>query len=93
MRRSSSGVWNFNVEDPERTDPLFRSINASMAGAAAGADARFAATFPAFNPQGNLARERRRVCTLTFICSRDDPHPTDAGYRTIAAAVWKASGY
>jgi lysophospholipase L1-like esterase len=88
-----TGVWNFNADDLKRTDPLFRSINASMARAASSADARFAATFPAFNPQGSVARERARICSLTFICSRDDPHPTDAGYRAIAAAVWKASGY
>jgi lysophospholipase L1-like esterase len=88
-----TGTWNFNADDLKRTDPLFRSINASMARAAASADARFAATFPAFNPQGSVARERARICSLTFICSRDDPHPTDAGYRAIAAAVWKASGY
>ncbi len=88
-----TGTWNFNAGDLKRTDPLLRSINASMARAAASADARFAATFPAFNPQGSVARERAQICSLTFICSRDDPHPTDAGYRAIAAAVWKASGY
>jgi lysophospholipase L1-like esterase len=88
-----TGTWNFNADDLKRTDPLFRSINAFMARAAASADARFAATFPAFNPQGSVARERARICSLTFICSRDDPHPTDAGYRAIAAAVWKASRY
>jgi lysophospholipase L1-like esterase len=88
-----TGAWNFNADDLERTDPLFRSINESMARAAASADARFAATFPAFNPQGSVARERARICSFTFICSRDDPHPTDAGYRAIGAAVWKASGY
>jgi lysophospholipase L1-like esterase len=88
-----TGAWNFNADDLKRTDPLFSSINASMVRAAASADARFAATFPAFNPRGNVARERARICSLTFSCSRDDPHPTDAGYRAIAAAVWKASGY
>jgi hypothetical protein len=54
---------------------------------------RFANPFPAFNPQGNPARERARICALTFICSEGDAHPTDAGYRAIAAAVWDASGY
>lgn len=76
-----TGTWNFNADDLKRTDPLFRSINASMARVAASADAWFAATFPAFNPQGSVARGRARICSLTFICSRDDPHPTDAGYR------------
>jgi lysophospholipase L1-like esterase len=88
-----TGTWNFNADDLKRTDPLFRSINASIARAAASGKARFADVFPAFNPQGNVARERARVCTLTSICSRDDPHPTDAGYRRIADAVWTASGY
>ena len=37
--------------------------------------------------------KKARICTLTFICSRDDVHPTDAGYRASAAAVWAASGY
>jgi lysophospholipase L1-like esterase len=88
-----NGTWDFNYEDLARSDPLFRSFNAAIRRAAVGAGARFADLFPVINPQGNLARERARVCALLFICSRDDPHPTDAGYRAIAAAVWKASGY
>ena len=60
---------------------------------AAGAKARFADTFPVFNPQGSNAREKARICALTFACSQGDPHPTDAGYRAIAAVVWAASGY
>jgi lysophospholipase L1-like esterase len=88
-----TGTWNFNANDLKRTDPLFRSINASIARAAASAKARFADIFPMFNPQSNVRRERARVCAFTYICSRDDPHPTDAGYRAIAGAVWTASGY
>ena len=60
---------------------------------AAGAKARFADTFPTFNPQGSLAREKARICALTFTCSEGGGHPTNAGYRSIAAAVWAASGY
>ena len=60
---------------------------------AARASARFADTLPAFNPSGNLAREKARVCALTFTWSEGDGHPTDAGYRAIASAVWVASGY
>ena len=45
------------------------------------------------NPQGSVTREGARICALTFICSRGDGHPTDAGYRVIAAAVLRASGY
>jgi lysophospholipase L1-like esterase len=88
-----NGTWNFNVDDLARTDPLFRSLDVAIRRAAARANARFADIFPLFNPQGNVARERARVCRFVFICKRDDPHPTDAGYRAIADAVWKASGY
>jgi hypothetical protein len=57
------------------------------------AKARFADTFSAFNPHGSLAREKAGICALTFVCSEGDGHPTDAGYRVIAAAVLMASGY
>lgn len=33
------------------------------------------------------------VCSLTHFCSAGDIHPTDAGYRILAQAFWKASGY
>jgi lysophospholipase L1-like esterase len=88
-----TGIWNFNVDDLKRTDPLFRQLNAAIARVAARSHAHVADTFSAFNPQGSLARERAQVCAFTFVCSDDDPHPTDAGYRAIAAAVWKAAGY
>jgi hypothetical protein len=45
------------------------------------------------NPAGNPIKEKARICALTFACSAQDPHPTDAGYRAIAAAVFAASGY
>src|SRR6266545_376944 len=86
-----TGTWNPEVANPEQTDPLYRSLDATIARVAATAKARFAEVFPSFNPQGSLAREKARICTLTFACSRrygGDPHPTDAGYRAIAAAVW-----
>jgi hypothetical protein len=60
---------------------------------AAGAGAYFADPFPLFDPRGSLARRKARICAFTFICSRGDGHPTDAGYRAIAAAVFAASGY
>jgi lysophospholipase L1-like esterase len=88
-----TGVWNFNVDDLRRTDPLFRSVDATIARVAAGAKARFADTFSTFNPRGTLAHEKARICALSFTCSADDSHPTDAGYRAIAAAVFAASGY
>ena len=87
------GAWNNAVNRLRETDPLLRSLNTTIGRVAAGARARFADTFPRFNPQGNIARERARICAFTFTCSRGDGHPTDAGYRAIAAALWAASGY
>jgi lysophospholipase L1-like esterase len=89
-----TGLWDAN--DPSHLqlgDPLVKAANTAMARVVRGAGGRFADVFPTFNPQGNLAREKARVCALTFICSRADGHPTDAGYRAIAAVVWAASGY
>jgi lysophospholipase L1-like esterase len=33
------------------------------------------------------------ICSLTFICSSGDSHPTDAGYEAIAQRLWQVSGY
>jgi lysophospholipase L1-like esterase len=89
-----TGLWDSN--DPSHLrlgDPLVKAANSAIAGVVRGAKGRFADVFPTFNPQGSLAREKARVCALTFICSRGDGHPTDAGYRAIANIVWAASGY
>ena len=91
-----TGTWNPNFSDLKQQDPLYRSLNATIAKVALSAKARFANTFPAFNPAGGLKHERARICALTFACSTKylgDPHPTNAGYRAIAATVWAASGY
>jgi lysophospholipase L1-like esterase len=84
-------------EDPLRasrkSDPLFQSLNKTIATVTKAAKGHFADVFPAFNPQGNLTRERARICAFTFLCSEGDGHPTNAGYRAIAAAVWAASSY
>lgn len=76
-----------------QTDPLYGSLDSTMARGVAAAKARYAPLLPVFNPQGSLVREKRTVCALTFVCSDEVGHPTDAGYRAIAAAVWKAAGY
>ena len=88
-----TGVWNTDVANLRKTDPLFRSLNATIARVAARARARFADTLPIFNPQGSVAREKARICSLTFVCAQRDDHPTDAGYRAIAKAVLAAGGY
>jgi lysophospholipase L1-like esterase len=88
-----SGAWNFDVEHPARTDPLFRSIDATIARVAVANRARVAKIYPVFSPVGKPARAKAPICKLTFVCSRDDLHPTDAGYRAMAAAFLAASGY
>ena len=85
-----TGAWNFDVEHLAQSDPLFRSVDATIARVAAAGKARVAKMYPVFNPIG---REKARICALTFICSKGDPHPTDAGYRAMAAAFFAASGY
>jgi lysophospholipase L1-like esterase len=88
-----TGLWNNDVARLRETDPLLRPLDLTMARLTAGARARFADLFRVFNPQGSVAREKARICAYTFVCSRGDGHPTDAGYRAIAAAVLAASGY
>ncbi len=88
-----TGIWNFNVEQLARTNALIGSLNTAIARSAAAAKAHFADLMPKFNPAGSVAKQRARLCALTFICSRGDPHPKNAGYRAIAAAVLAASGY
>ena len=87
------GIWNNDITTTSRSDPFYRAFDLTLGRTAAGARAFFADPFPLFNPQGNLAREKARICAYTFTCSRGDGHPTDAGYRAIAAAVLRASGY
>lgn len=85
-----TGAWNFDVEHLAQVDPLFRSIDATIARAAVTGKARVARMYPVFSPAG---KEKVRICALTFICSKGDVHPTDAGYRAMAAAFLAASGY
>lgn len=87
------GGWNFSVDSLRMTDPLFRSLDTTIGRVATGTGARFADTFPVFNPQRSVDQEKAQICALTFACSQGDPHPTNAGYRMIAAIVWAASGY
>jgi lysophospholipase L1-like esterase len=86
-----TGGWNFNVDDLNGTDPLVRGANTAIARAAAGVHAHFADLFPIFSPPRAAAR-KATLCRLTFICA-GDPHPTNAGYRLIAGAVFAASGF
>jgi lysophospholipase L1-like esterase len=88
-----TGAWNFDEEHPNLTTPLFRPLNAAMAREASRVHARFANPLPLFNIKRSVAIQRARLCVYTYICSKADPHPTDAGYRAYARAVIAASSY
>jgi lysophospholipase L1-like esterase len=89
------GVWNNDLATIRQSDPLYRRFDLTIARVAAAARAYFADPFPLFDPQGSFARRKARICAFTFICSWNplDGHPTDAGYRAIATAIFAASGY
>lgn len=88
-----TGAWNIDPESLEQLRPVYRSLDAAIARSATASHARFASTAAAFNPRGSLRTQRARLCALSFICSKGDPHPTDVGYRAIADALTAASGY
>src|SRR5262245_50583503 len=88
-----TGAWDSFLDALAFADPLFRALNASMAQAAATNRARFADPFPIFNPQGDLTAEVQTICTLTLLCTQNDSHPSDAGYRALAGVVFDASQY
>jgi lysophospholipase L1-like esterase len=84
-----TGAWNPEVDRPKLTEPLYRSLDAAIARTSVASRARVAKMYQVFNPPGNI----RRVCVLSHICSKGDPHPNDAGYRAMADVFFSASGY
>jgi lysophospholipase L1-like esterase len=84
-----TGAWNIVPVHSAQSEPLFRSIDAVIARTATAGKARVAEIYPVFSPKGSSTR----ICAMTFICSKGDPHPTDAGYRAMAGAFLAASGY
>jgi len=68
---------------------LTNAFNAVVEGTARSHRVRVADVFAAFNdpPQPDT------ICNLTLICTQQDSHPSDAGYRVIAEQLWDASGY
>jgi lysophospholipase L1-like esterase len=89
-----TGAWNPEVDRLAQAEPLYRSLDAAIARAAAASRARAASMFAALNGSGNVRAQKTRLCALTFFCSKGgDPHPTDAGYRAMADAFMAASGY
>jgi lysophospholipase L1-like esterase len=88
-----SGAWNPEADRLVQAEPLYRSLDAAIARAAAASRARVADMFTALAGRGSVRAQRARLCKLTFFCSQGDPHPTDAGYRAMADAFLAASGY
>jgi lysophospholipase L1-like esterase len=88
-----TGAWNPDPNQLRQLGDVYRSLEASIARAAAVSGARVARMVPVFNPSGSLPARKAKLCALTFICSKGDPHPTNAGYRAMADAHMAASGY
>ncbi|GAA3619492.1 hypothetical protein GCM10022199_24980 [Marihabitans asiaticum] len=77
---------------------LSESLDQIYAGAAAAAGADFADVGDAFRTRdfepvvqdptyGEIPVNVERICTLTWMCSRGDIHPNDAGYSLIASVI------
>ena len=92
-RRSSSPGPGTPRPIDSQIEPLYRSVDAAIARAAAASRVRVANMFAALNASGNARAQQARLCKITFYCSKGDPHPTDAGYRAMADAFMTASGY
>ena len=88
-----TGGWDPEADQLEQTEPAYRSLDRAIARTAAASRADVAKTFAVFNPPGSAHARRARLCSLTFICSKGDVHPTDAGYRAMAGAFLAASGF
>jgi lysophospholipase L1-like esterase len=88
-----TGAWNPDPRQLPQFESIYRSLDQSIARAASVSDARVAKARLVLNPPGTVQKQQSRLCTLTFICSKSDPHPTDAGYRALADAFMTASGY
>src|SRR5919204_5304145 len=86
-----TGAWNPEADRLAQVEPLYRSLDGSIKRAATASRARVAIMFAALNGTGNVKTQQARLCRLTFICSKGDPHPTDAGYRAMADAFMTAS--
>jgi GDSL-like Lipase/Acylhydrolase family len=87
-----TGAWNPEANGLAQTTPLYRSVDATIRRAAKPSRVRVVNMFAAFNGSGNVQAQKAKLCRLTFAC-RNDPHPNDAGYRAMADAFLKASGY
>jgi lysophospholipase L1-like esterase len=88
-----TGAWNPEADRLAQSEPLYRSVDEAIRRSATASRARVADMFTALDGHWNLKAQKARLCALTFVCSKGDPHPTDAGYRAIADAFMTVSGY
>ena len=88
-----TGAWNPEADLLAQVEPLYRSVDMVIKRSATATRARVANMFAALDGTGNVKAQQARLCSLTFYCSKGDPHPTDAGYRAMADAFMTASGY
>jgi len=86
-----SGAWDPVADRLAPTEPLYRLVDTAIRRAAAASHARVANMFQALDGPGSFQAQQARLCRLTFYCSKEDPHPTDAGYRAMADAFMAAS--
>ena len=82
-----TGAWNPDPRQLAPLKPIYGSLEDAIVRAARPAHARVARMVPVFNPP---AKAGTQLCAYTFICSKGDPHPTDAGYRAMADAMLRA---
>ena len=88
-----SGAWNIEADKLAKVEPLYRQVDAAIRKSAGASGARVADMFAALDGTGSIKARQARLCSLTFFCTKGDPHPTDAGYRVMAGAFLAASGY
>jgi lysophospholipase L1-like esterase len=88
-----TGAWNPEADRLAQSEPLYRSVDEAIRRSATAARALVADMFMALDGPGNFKAQKARLCALTFVCSKGDPHPTDAGYRAMADAFMTVSGY
>ena len=94
QRSSHIGAWNPQIDADAVGDRLYRQLN-SVARVDDCAFPRRAGERPAgVQPEPTGPARKKTICFYTFACSHGgDPHPTDAGYRAMANAFFRASGY
>src|SRR5262249_22613972 len=73
--------------------PLFTALNVTLGEGTSLNRVRFANPFPIFNTQGALNAEVHAICSLALLCTQNDSHPSDLGYRVLGDLVFQVSGY